>query len=340
MNFTTTRDLKKFVLKLSGELTDGTSEYDDEAVRLLDRAHKALLSGGAELGIDVGQPWAWAVNKYPSVLMLTPYIQTFIAQVTWNSNQIVFSTPPAINVNSDSDQDQNPTPLPVSVQDWYFQLDNFPECYRIQSHNIGDVNAVIDSVYANENSSGGSCILFKIDYDLDENILRLVAPFKTYRNDFYYHTPAPCVDMIDDSEFGRTYPLWDMLQGTPDKFSQIYKSNNTMRPRVRFNRIPDQMLRLEYNYIPVPAFLQDNDESIPIVPMDHRITLGYYAAYFLCMVKNDNRAAEYRELAKSGIIAMKRANQVEKMNASQYYGRMTPRPDLDNARKKIWGISY
>jgi hypothetical protein len=151
---------------------------------------------------------------------------------------------------------------------------------------------------------------------------------------------SPNIDMIDPSEFGRTYPVGFLMQGTPEKFAQIYKTSDTMTPRIRINRIPDQILRAEYNFIPVPSDLTDSTSSIPVIPPDHRITLGYYAAYFLCLDKMDSRGAEYRELTKAGMMAMKRANQVEKMQGGQFYGRMIPRGDLQNSNKRVWGGTY
>jgi len=325
-NFANTSDLKKFVLQCAGELDDGTSEFDAKAIEMLDRAHKAMLSGGAELGIDVGQPWPWAVNKYPKILTLLPAVKNLLVTVTNNSTAITFGSAPLVN-----------------LQDYIIQIQNFPECYRISSHVGLSTSATLDAIYVNESSTGVPCVISKIDYDLDQNILRLVAPFKTYRNTGYYATYAdvsPNIDMIDDAEFGRTYPVGNMIEGTPDKFAQIYKSNDTMQPRIRINRVPDQILRAEYNYVPVPVALTDSTSSIPLVPLDHRITLGYYAAYFLNLDKQDNKAAEYRELARAGIMAMKRAAQVEKINSGSNYGKMIPRMDLVNQNKKIWGGTY
>lgn len=322
-NYATAKDLKKFILQKCGELDDGTSEYDSRAITFLNRAHQALLSGGAELGIDVGQPWPWAQNRDKSVLVLQPKISTLTATFTNGSNAITFSSAP-----------------PRNLKDWIIQQNDFPECYRISAHTGTSTSATLDSIYVNTSGAGLSCVIFLIDYDLDPNILRLVAPFTAYKSNDYYRDNCANIDMIDPSEFARTFPINQLNEGTPNRFSQIYKTNDTMKPRIRINKIPDQLMRAEYNYIAVPADLTDSDSSIPLVPIDHRITLGYYGAYFLALDKNDNRAPEYRELAKAGIIALKRAGQVEKMNTDQFYGRMIPREDMLNRNRNKFGGTY
>ena len=315
-NYETGADLKKFILQMCGEMDDGTSEYDTKALERLNRAHTALLSGGAELGIDVGKPWPWAQNKYPKVLALSPQYDALTVTATLSSTGITFGSAPAEN-----------------LQDWYIRIGSEPECYRISSHTGTSTSATLDAAYINATATASACVIFKIDYDLDASILRLSSPFKTYRS----VGDSPTLDLIEEATFSREYPIHRMIEGVPTKVCQIYKSNDTMKPRIRINCIPDEILRIEYNYIPVPSAITDSSSSYPLVPLDHRITLGYYGAYLLALDKNDNRAPEYRELARAGIIAMQKAGSVEKVLTNEMYGRLIAREDLHSVNTNRGG---
>lgn len=319
-NYMTTADLKKDVLLKSGELTDGTSEYDTLAIQYLNRAQQAMVSGALELGLDVGEPYPWAINKYPSVITLQPANISFAFNMTNGSTSGTFNSAPA-----------------TSFKDWYINLYDYAECYRIVSHTAGSASFTIDGAFNNPTSTSAySGQLLLLDYVLDANILRLVAPFVTYRNTTVLYNDAGQIVFTDLSNFNRQYPINQLETGTPNVATEIYKDTSTMTPTIRINRIPDQQLRVEYNYVSIPPTLTDDDASIPIVPYNHRITLAHYATYYLLLDKNDQRSAEYRQLTIAGVQALKREIQQQKILGNPNYGCLVPRPDLVPERRRMW----
>jgi hypothetical protein len=308
-NYENTQDLKQEVLQHCGELTDGTSEYDAKAITFLNRAYQAMLSGAAELGMDVGQPWPWAKSPYPGIIVIQPEIRTVLANVTNNSSAVTLSA--------------NYSP---SLQNYYIRFSEQGDLYRVTAHTSGTNAVTLDSAYVGSTAALVSTRILKFDYELSQNMLRLIGPFKVSRNNGLSFSGE--VPLIDLNTFNADYPLGVNL-GVPFRVTEVSQSGSMLKT-VRFNCVPgynDQAVRVLYDYIPVPAALTDSPSSIPLVPRDQRINLVYYAAYFLLMNKNDNRAAEYRELARAGMLAMVRALKVQKANTDPNYGRFIPRQD-------------
>lgn len=318
-NYENAKDLKEEVLRHSGELTDGTSEYDETVMIFLNRAYLAILSGAADLGLDIGQPWAWAKKRHASTMVIQPMVRAYTTTATFNSDAITFNTV-----------------IPYSVKNYYISFDDHADVYRVASHVAGTAVATLDSVYIGDSGAAFGTRLMKLDYQLDPGILRLVGPMSTSRNSDVNWDGK--IEMIDQSTFNRDYPM-GVREGCPDRFTQVFKDNG-MRPTVRFNRIPasgEKPIRIEYDSIPVPESLTDDEASIPVVPRDHRATLDYYATYYLLMDKNDSRAAEYRELARAGMMALVRASKVEKANTNSNYGRLISRSDQGGVnRGRVW----
>lgn len=320
-NYENSSDLRQEVLRHSGELIDGTSEYNEDVMIFLNRAYQAMLSGAADLGMDIGQPWPWAKKQYPSVLIIQPTLNTFTVNAVNDSSVITFNSV-----------------ISYSVQGQYIFFGDYRQGYRIKKHLAGSASAVLDSVFLEASGTAYATKIMKYDYILDSGVLRLFGPLSV--------TPSSCynfdgkINIIDENTFNTDYPML-VRQGIPDRATQTFK-NNEMQPTIRFNRIPaadDQPIRIEYNYIPVPDDLLDSESSIPVVPRDHRVTLCYYAAYYLLMDKNDNRAAEYRELARAGMLALVRAYKIEKANTDTDYCRLIPRPDnmgYNYGRSRYW----
>lgn len=319
-NYENSRDLKEDVLRHSGELVDGTSEYNDTVMIFMNRAQQALLSGAADLGMDVGQPWPWAKSPYPGILIIDPAIRTILSNVVNGSNIVTFTAPVTFSLNN-----------------YYINFGDDSQVYRISSHLKNTTTARLDSVFIGDTANAYETRVIKYDYTLNTGILRLIGPMSATRNSDVDWDGK--IEMIDQSTFNRDYSMGVRL-GVPDRFAQIYKDND-MQITVRFNRVPsydDRAVRLEYDYIPVPDDLIDDPSSIPVVPRDHRIALVYYAAYYLLLDKNDSRAAEFRELARASIMALVRAYKVEKSNTNMNYGRMIPRSDGNSSGyfKNVW----
>lgn len=160
-NYLTGQDLVNGVLEISGELTDGTSGYQDDALTYLNLAYKGVLTGGNIYGIDVADPWPFALAKRPIILMLQPAILNVAISTTQFSYDISFSQPPVDVIGNT-----------ISVEGYWFNIFGRDEWFRVAQHSAGSPTAQMDSPYTESDQNGASCTIVKLDYDLiDDSIL-------------------------------------------------------------------------------------------------------------------------------------------------------------------------
>lgn len=160
-NYQTSGDMLNAVLSICGELTDGTSLYQPDAETYLNLAYKGVLTGGNIYGIDVADPWPWALAKRPIILMLQPAILDVAISTTQFSYDISFSAPP-----------QDVTGADISVEGYWFNIFGRDEWFRVSQHTAGSTSAQMDSPYTESDQNGASCTIVKLDYDLiDDSIL-------------------------------------------------------------------------------------------------------------------------------------------------------------------------
>lgn len=146
------RVLKQAVLKICGELTDGTSDYDADAVMYLNNVEQGLLAGGNEFGVDVAEPWVWAQAKKPIVIKLQP-ATTGSATMVQGSTSGTFSSAPA-----------------ASQLGRYIRFSTTPDVYRIVSHTAASANFSIDQAYLDD-SGTPTYTAYKLDYDLTDDVI-------------------------------------------------------------------------------------------------------------------------------------------------------------------------
>lgn len=145
-----TPTLKNEVLSICGELTDGSSDFEDLVVASLDDAYQGLLSGGNEFGIDAGLPWKWARAKRPIVLSLLPE-QTGSATLTLASSAGSFASGPTL-----------------SQAGRFLRLEGVTDIYRIATHIAGATAFTIDQAFLSATGSYNYHAL-ALDYDLVDN---------------------------------------------------------------------------------------------------------------------------------------------------------------------------
>lgn len=147
-----TQTLKEAVLKVAGELTDGTSDYDDDAVMYLNNVEQGLLAGGNEFGVDVAEPWVWAQAKRPIVIKLQPAVTGAAAMVN-GSTSGTFSVAPA-----------------SSLLGRHIRFDSTPDVYRIVEHTAASTAFSIDQAYLDD-SGTPNYTAYKLDYDLIDDVI-------------------------------------------------------------------------------------------------------------------------------------------------------------------------
>lgn len=158
-------------------------------------------------------------------------------------------------------------------------------------------------------------------------IMRLVSPMLIHtERDAYYRNAAARgnINALEFRSFHENYPLISVQEGNPDIFTIVEeKSNGTMR--VRFNAYPDDELRVEIPYIPLPAALSNQANSIPLLPVSHRSFLAYAAAWMLQTDKSDSRAQATLQAAQVKLQALVHHNRSMRGSDSRNKGRLIPR---------------
>lgn len=146
-------ELKIEVLKKCGELTDGTSPYDADAVTYLNELHQSVIAGGNIFGFDVAEPWIWAQSKRPVVLNLTPAV-TGSATLTQSSRSGTFSSAPTI-----------------SLAGRFFKVEGRSDYYKILAHTAASTAFTLDQPYLADSGTLNYRAI-KLDYDaFDDTIL-------------------------------------------------------------------------------------------------------------------------------------------------------------------------
>lgn len=146
-----TRELKQDVLTIAGELTDGTSPFDAQAVAYLDKAYQALISGNNIFDVSCAEPWVWAQRKYPITLSLSP---AETGQVT------------LVN-GSFSGTFINPT---ISLEGRFLAIEGQNDMYRIVQHTASTAAFSLDQAYL-EDSGTYNFSAYKYDYEAINDII-------------------------------------------------------------------------------------------------------------------------------------------------------------------------
>lgn len=279
--YQTSCDLKVDILWRSGEPTDGTSEFDATSMVYLNRVYRSLCMGGSELNPDIQEDWWWLKKSTPGVLTLLPEYTTGTVNVHNNSQAVTFSSTVAADKTG-----------------WFLRITGSNgDTYRVSSHTAGSAFMTLDGVYTGTDNPAAAYKLFKLEYELASDVLRVISPMVTYRSDKTYEILG-----VDTTTLNRDWPIALTESGVPDRYAQA--DENT----IRFNRSGGQsstdLMRVEYEYLYMPTDLVAVDTSIPIVPIQWRHVLSDWASFWLLLDKNDDRADAVGLSAKNGLRAM------------------------------------
>lgn len=157
--FRTSADIIDAALRNSGEVTNGNSPYETQALDFINRVHFSLVAGGTiALGkdstVEIDETWPWAKAKRPLVLELQPKVNTGSVSLTLGSEAGTFSSAPS-----------------VSVAGWYLRVPGREGLFRIASHTASATAFEFDGVYPDETGGTLTFEVFKLDYDLTPEYL-------------------------------------------------------------------------------------------------------------------------------------------------------------------------
>jgi len=147
--FRTTADLVDSVLRRSGELTNGSSPLETQALDYLNEIHQTIINGGNEFEIDIDENWTWAKSKQPIILELQPKYDTGTVSITSGSESGSFSSAPS-----------------ASMEGRYLLIDNRPEKMKIAEHTAGQTAFELDSAYVGTTGSALGYKAVLLDYEL------------------------------------------------------------------------------------------------------------------------------------------------------------------------------
>lgn len=146
-----TNDIKKAVLQICGELTNGNSPYDTVAIAYINKVQKALFGGGNLFDTDLSDPWPWARSAHPIVMkLLTEYI-TGTVTATQDSYSLTFSNPPSF-----------------SAKGYLLKVDQTRDYYFIRNHAASSANFQIDQQWYLA-SGAYNFKIFPLDYDVQDD---------------------------------------------------------------------------------------------------------------------------------------------------------------------------
>lgn len=147
--FRTSADLLDSILRRAGEVTNGNSDLETDALEYLNRIHHTIIAGGNEFDIEVDESWLWARAKRPMVLELQPKYNMGTVSMTLGSEVGAFSGAPSI-----------------SLEGYYLQCEGRDTTYRIAQHTAASTAFEIDGLYAEATGATQNYKAFKLDYDL------------------------------------------------------------------------------------------------------------------------------------------------------------------------------
>lgn len=274
-NYTTAKDLIDDALQRANEPTGGASEFQDLAIRLLNRAYQELWTGGGAFEPRINESWWWLRAR--GQLLLEPQVTSGTVSVTQGSDAITFSSA-----------------ITTDLAGYHFQVDGHPDVFVIDTHGGSTDAATLDTVYTGDTESEANYQAFKVDYDLAADVLSLMHPMQTQRTERSIH-------LIGLEELHEAYPLTSIRDGVPDRFAMLDET------KVRFNRAGDddgEQIRVDYHYLFEPDDLEYTAASVPSVPRQYRKVLADMVVFWLLVQKNDERANGVGKQARAGIRAM------------------------------------
>ena len=304
-NLTYSGDIIDDILWRSDELTDGTSDYESQALSYLNRAYRSLWMGGTEFDPKINEIWWWL--KAESTITLQPTIKTGTVSVTNNSASVTFSG----NITPDL------------MDGWFLSVNNESDVYQFSVHGGNQNSATLDSVFTGTTNTAAGYRLMKLDYDLASDTLKPIAEFHSSQDNQYSITGMSLRKM--DKE----YPVNLIEAGVPSRFAMV--DENT----VRFNKFGDDnggYIRLDYDYLKKPSDLTNSGSEEPLLPLQYRHVLADMALYFVHMDKENTRAREVKEQAKMGLRAMKLENAARWAQIGRS-GHIYPRPRNKNSKE-------
>ena len=242
-NYTTAQDLVNDVLFRANEPTDGTSDFDSQALQYLNRAYQGIWSGGSELVPTVNEQWWWLRADAQGTIILNPIIKAGTANVTHNSTSITMSAQ-----------------IDNAVSGRFFQSDDHADMFLISTHTASTVGITLNAAYTGTTATAASYKILQYDYQLATDVLSLRGPMR------YYQDSGGHINMVGLSELQSEWPMNNVHVGVPQQFSMVGERKVRFSHAGRDGTATTDLIKIDYDYSAEPADLTDSSGSIPLVP--------------------------------------------------------------------------
>jgi len=308
-DFRTSADLLSEALTQAGESSADTSSLTSKMLEYLNDAYIRVLSGNSEFDEEIGDPFPWARDEDPGTLILESNVDADTVALTNASKDGVFFTAPV-----------------RSMRGRHIFIENRAEPYLIRTHIAGATAFKIDVDFLGPTGSHNYNAI-KLIYDLGDEILRLVEPFRVYEN-------QRCNDR-DMKIYGRElnnfrteYPLSRVRLQIPIDFAIVNQKEEGFK--IQMNSFVGEDIRVDFDKVSIPDALTNSNNSIPLIPINHRRILSYMASSsMLFNEKNDSaKGSVMFNIAQGMWNSMRRQHNKQTKDTSRSRGRIIPRLDL------------
>lgn len=295
-NFATSQDCINYMMLRIGEATSG-SRFSNNAVLYLNAAHKEMVSGVCRLVPNFVVNFSWARSSTDKLITTSLPISTGTVAITQNSTSITFSAGPA-----------------ASVAGYHIVFGSSDSTmYKISTHTGGSTSAVLDSAVVSATDATSTYSLFKADYTISSDILRIIAPLSGYHDNSYGDSTNRIFGM-NPFDFRRDFPT--ISSGEPTYFTTLNQNDGTFI--LRFNKYTSSYSRIEVPYISKPSDLTNDSGSIPLVPQHHRQTMSELALFMLFQDAEDTKGNQAFQNAQIGYLAMLKEEGIKDVDFQQF----------------------
>lgn len=153
-------------------------------------------------------------------------------------------------------------------------------------------------------------------------VARLIEPMKIFSSE----VSTPFIYSTDPIKLQEDYPMATVEERVPERFCRISEDNGG-KITVRFSSYPADLTKVVIDWIPMPADLQDNAASVPLLPRGDMDVLIHGAAAFIAFDKEDTKFDLFMKLTDAGLQAMQKKNRALLRRTGEYFGQIIPRSD-------------
>src|SRR5215510_4954274 len=329
MPYENARQLKEDVIFRAGESSfTGVSQWSTKIIDYLNRAYTELGTGASSFLPEYVEDWWW--RRVDVAFLIEPVYNTGSVTIS-SGNVISFSTPPL-----------NASYLGGRIR--IFEEGAPPATYVINLHNLGDVNAQLDTNYMGTSGVPYQFQLMQTLYDIPEYVEPNAGANKTILETI--NSPMICHGVQDrvlgvaPERMDELFPVDRLMPGMPQMFALYEQTAKTSigpltasqysKGRVRFShagRVDGKKLRLEASGRAKLTKLADDPSSIPLVPEEWRHVLADMALTYVFLDKNDDRANAAALGERTTLAAMLKENRRKATKINARMGHISPRQD-------------